>query len=133
MQIKTIDKTDHESSVYNRKRTHQIASMNVDTLRTNASIYNTIGGLSRNKIDISRIQETHNDRTDSVEINDYEIIFGGSGKSTNENNNISYPGEAAIAIHQSLTNRIQKIIRINGRIMEIRLQTGLKNLIYYQY
>ena len=108
-------------------RTIQIASMNVDALRANDAIYSTIDNISRNKIDIACIQETHNERTDSIKINEYHIFFGGSDTLTNSNNNISHPGGTAIIIRQTLIQHIQKVIRINGRIMEIRLKTGLKN------
>ena len=40
-------------------RTIQIASMNVDSLRTAESIHSTIHNISNNNIDIACIQETH--------------------------------------------------------------------------
>ena len=98
--------------------------MNVDTLRTNEPIYNTIENITRIKIDIACIQETNNERNDII-INDYEIFFGGSGTNmhnNNTNNQNNQTGGMAIAIHKTLTNNIQKIIRINGRIMEIILK-----------
>ena len=103
--------------------------MNGDALRTNEAIYNTIENISRNKIDIACIQETHNDRTDSIKINDYDIFFCGPDTMINPNNAISHPGGTAIIIHHTLTQHIQKIIRVSGRIMEIRLKTGLGNKI----
>ena len=61
-------------------RTLHITSMNVDTLRTKESISNLILNLETNKVDITRIQETHNDRTDNISVRNYTIFFGGNEK-----------------------------------------------------
>ena len=52
-----------------RNRTLHIASVNVDTLRTNDSIYNSIENITSSKIDIARIQEKDYGRNDSIIIN----------------------------------------------------------------
>ena len=50
--------------------------MDVGSIRTNDSIYNAIDNISRIKIDIARIQETHTEITDISKLNNYEIFFG---------------------------------------------------------
>ena len=69
----------------------------------------TIGNISHRKIDIARIQETHNGRTGSIIINEYEIFFARSGETAlNNDNATNNSGGISIAIHHSLINYIQK-------------------------
>ena len=105
------------------ERTLQIASLNVDSLRTQDSIYSTIHNLNTNNIDIACIQETHNDRIDSFSILDYTIFFGGC--ITNYENNIkTFNGGVAFIVHNQTIPHIVHINRINGRLMEIQFKTG---------
>ena len=107
-------------------RTLQITSMNVDTLRTKESIYALILNLESNKVDIACIQETHNERNDNVDIGNYKIFFGGNGKISDSihETKINTKSGVAIAIRKTLSNNIKQVIRINGRLMELRLKTG---------
>ena len=60
------------------KKEHSVyLSTNVGKIRTNDAIYNAIENVSQNKIDISRIQETHNESTDIIIIKDYKLFPGG--------------------------------------------------------
>ena len=54
-----------------------IATMNVDTLRTADSIDSLITNIQTNNIDIACIQETHNNRNDHIERENYTIFFSG--------------------------------------------------------
>ena len=114
--------------------------MNVDRLRSAESIRTLAHTIRSLNIDIACIQETHNDRIDTQIIGGYKIFYGGCN--TKQNNNapkssenktedkIPFQSVVAIAIKANLTNFILNITRINGRIMELRLQTGklTKNL-----
>ena len=62
-----------------------IASMNVDTLRTLDSIDSVITNLQSNNIEIACIQETHNNRYDHIERENYTIFYsGGKMAKTNQ-------------------------------------------------
>ena len=54
--------------------------MNVDTLRNTDAIDSVITNLQNNNIDIACIQETHNNRNDSMQKEDYAIFSIGGGK-----------------------------------------------------
>ena len=114
--------------------------MSVDTLRTTESIYTMAHTLPNLNIDIDCIRETHNGRIDTQLIWNYLIYYGGcnthQSKHTHENHNKNngeakkYKAGFTIAIKTNHTKFIANIIRINGRIVEIRLKTGklTKNL-----
>ena len=55
----------------------QITTMNVDTLRTMGSIGAVLTNLHSNNIDVACIQETHNNRHDHMERENYTIFFSG--------------------------------------------------------
>ena len=105
--------------------------MIVDTIRTNDSIRNSIGRISRNMIDIACVQDTHNERTYIIIIKGYDLFFWRTTSRNNKQSNKDHPrkaaGVAAIAIRRSVVNDIRKIIRINGGIMGIRLHARRKN------
>ena len=54
--------------------------MNVDALRTMGAIESIITNLQTNNIDISCIQETHNNRNDRIERGNYSIFFSGEDR-----------------------------------------------------
>ena len=57
-------------------RALQIASLKVDSFRTNESIYDSIQNIA-NKVDIACMQETHYGRCGNIQIADYAIVVGG--------------------------------------------------------
>ena len=80
------------------------------------------------KIDIACIQETHNNRNDHIERENYTIFFSGEeelGK-TKLQQNKSIKGGVAIAIKTQLINNITRIKRQSSRSIEIQIKT-LKN------
>ena len=54
----------------------QITTMNVDTLRTMDSIDAVLTNLHSNNIDVACIQETHNNRNDHMERENYNLFSG---------------------------------------------------------
>ena len=87
--------------------------------------------MNKNNIDIANIQETHNEKTETVQYENYTIIYGGCEiERNNLNNKNTYRAGVAIAIKNSIKGNITRINRINGRIMEIILKTdkNIKNL-----
>ena len=83
----------------------------------NDSIYSAIGNVTCIIIDIACIQETHNERTDSIKIKEYEIFAARDVKESTENLNSARSNNSegiSIATHETITNYIQKIIRIKG-------------------
>ena len=48
------------------------------SLRKGSSFNKLKDILTKKNIDIACIQETHNESTDTIEIGEYDIIFGGS-------------------------------------------------------
>ena len=71
-------KQTHLLDVSKQRPKMRLASMNVDNLRNKESIRKLTTTLKEQKIDIACIQETHNERDDTQEENDYVIIFGGN-------------------------------------------------------
>ena len=68
-----------------------IATMNVDTLRTADSIDSLINNIQTSNIDIACIQETHNNRSDHIERENYTIFFSGEdelGKTKSQQKNL---------------------------------------------
>ena len=105
----------------------KIATINMDNLRTKDSFKRLAKLMNKKKIDIGCIQETHNERMDVEEIENYTIYFGGSivqGESLNNNQNNYNKAGVAIIIKTTLIPLIKNVIRTNGRLMEIRLKTG---------
>ena len=90
--------------------------------------------LKKERIDIACIQETHNERQDTQEMNEYIIFFGGNELHNEKNNNPTDSERAgvAIAIKRTMLPFVKWIYRISGRIMEIRLKTG-NSIKIYQY
>ena len=80
--------------------------------------------LHNNNIDIACIQETHNEKLESIDYEYYTIIYGGCNTLKNIiTNNISRRAGVAIAIKKTLKNNVIKIHRINERIMEVIIKT----------
>ena len=122
-------------------RTLNIASINPDSLRTKEAKNTLINTINALRIDIACMQETHNERIDSEQIENYTIFYGGcdcvklSKKiNTHDNEPIeesiigpnSYKAGVAIVLRNDLTHLIKNIFRISSRIMELRIQTGKK-------
>jgi len=103
----------------------QIATMNVDTLRTPDSIDSVITNLQINDIDIACIQETHNNRKDHIERESYTIFFSGEGdlEISRPPQNKPIKGGVSIAIKTLLKNNITKIMRHSSTSIEIQLKT----------
>ena len=98
---KIINKHIHFLDITKKKATARIASMNVDSLRTNESIRKLALTLKEQNIDIACIQETRNERNDTQEENDYIIIFGGNEEDTHittNDKNLNLKAGVAIAI-----------------------------------
>ena len=108
-------------------RTLQIASMNVDTMRTKESIFSVIDNIFINKIDIACIQETHNINGNETETDNYKIYFA---KAIKENDNNKGIGGVAIMIRENLTNEITNIRRTSERNMSIIMKTSNKTNIH---
>ena len=62
-------------NISTKKGKARIASLNMDNLRTPDSIRRLLDLLKTSRIDIACIQETHNDRIDSIQLGDYTIFF----------------------------------------------------------
>ena len=109
----------------NGHKSLHIATMNVDTLRTQDSIDSVINNLQENDIDIACIQETHNNRNDHIEKEEYAIYFIGEITSANSKTiqNKTIKAGVAIAIKTKLKNNIAKIKRYSSRSIEIQLKT----------
>ena len=120
-------------------RTLNIASLNPDSLRTKEAKTTLISTINALRIDIACIQETHNERIDSEQIDNYTIFYGGCdctklSKNHNANDNTpidesilgpnAYKAGVAMVIRNDLTHLIINIYRISSRIMELRIQTG---------
>ena len=104
-------------------RIFSMATMNVDTLRTMGAIDTLITNLQANNIDISRIQETNNNRSDHVERGNYTIfVIGEDSSNGRETTNNPIRGGGAVIIKTS-GNNITQIRRHSGRPMEIQLKT----------
>ena len=103
----------------------QITTMNVDTLRTMDSIDAVLTNLHSNNIDVACIQETHNNRNDHMERENYTIFFSGEKElgENNVQNNKPIKGGVAIAIKTQLKNNITKIKRYSSRSIEIQIKT----------
>ena len=82
-----------------------ISTMNVDTLRTMGGIDSLITNLE-NEIDISRIQETHNNLNGYIEKENYTIFFSG------ERN-----GDMEDVTHKSVKAGVAIIIKTKWKII----------------
>ena len=101
----------------------QIATMNVDTLRTTDSIDAVITNLQTNNIDIACIQETHNNRNDHIGRKLYYFFSGEKeDDNTNSTKNEIIRGGVAVAIKTQLKDNITKVKRYSSRSMEIQLK-----------
>ena len=105
------------------ERELRIASLKVDSLRAQEAIRSTINNIIKNKIDVACVQETHNERIDSINVINYAIIFGGCS-ANNENDLKSETGGIAFVANNLLVSNIIHINRIDGRIMKIQFKTG---------
>ena len=63
-----------------------MAPMESESIRPNESIQRAIGDISRNNIDIARIQEARNEGTASIVIDNYELFVGGVRNLIHTNN-----------------------------------------------
>ena len=111
----------------------KIATINADNLRNKDSIERITDLIKRKNIDIACIQETHNERTDTFEEQNYTFFFGGNDCNAENNNTddeLNKKAGVAIIIKNTLVPYIKTIHKINGRIMEIRIKTdkSLKDL-----
>ena len=126
-------------------RTLNIASLNPDSLRTNEAKKTLINTINALRIDIACIQETHNERIDSEQIENYTNFYGGCdctklSRNHNANDNApieerilgpsAYKAGVAMVLRNDLAHLIKNIYRISSRIMELRIQTGKKLLTF---
>ena len=105
-------------------RIPNMATMNVDALRTMGTVDSLITSLQAINIDIACIQETHNNRNDHMGRVNYTICF--SGEDTDDvktTSNRPIKGGVAIDIKTQWGDDITQIKRYSSRSVGIQIKT----------
>ena len=124
------------------ERCIQVASMNVDDLRTKERYADLVKRIKIQKIDVACIQETHNTEMTIYEEDGYKIIFSPEKEreSINDNEHIQElnnmnkqqginekgTGGVSIVYNKNIENDIKQITRHSNRIMTMEIHTGVK-------
>jgi len=118
---RNMDERENSINIKTQDDSAKIETINGDSLKSRAAIKRLIDLLKRENVDISCVQETHNDSIEVIEERNYMVIFGGNkldGRCSLQNRENKRAG-VSIAIEQELMPFIKNINRINGRIAEI--------------
>ena len=93
-----------------------IESSDAASLRTKNSYIGIIGICKRRNIDISYIQETHNESKETFEDANYIVIFGRNELYRNEENNRNPSREdgVAMAITKAIISLVKTVNKIDG-------------------
>ena len=99
--------------------------MNIDDFRSVGKTKETIDRLEQGKVDIARIQETHDTNATDMRIGAYAIYSTPAPKTERENEPGNAKGQGGIAIIRTeLTANIKEVTKWNDRLMYIRIQTA---------
>ena len=99
-------------------RTTNIASLNPDSTKEEQMQRDIIKDLTRNKIHIAAIQETHIDQDRDYLIDNYRIITAAATKSAETG---AVQGGTAIMVHGGLQTYITQITRQRSRVLRVTL------------
>ena len=104
-------------SMGNGLRTLNIASLNPDPMRETATQQEIVKGMTKNKIHIASVQETHMTQDDSYMLDNYRITA--SSDKSEETGVVAWG--TAIVIHESLHHHITQITRQRIRSLRVSL------------
>ena len=99
--------------------------MNIDDFRSAGKKKETIDRLEQGKVDIARIQETHDTNATDMRIGTYTIYSSPALKTKQENDpeNMKGIGGIAVIIRTELAANIKEVTKYNERLMYMRIQT----------